>query len=441
MTPEFIFFAALSAYQRGDHRKAGQYAKQALNGHLPDGALTVRVIHLYLTSTELLWMLAPSDEIGALVTRAEQAAECAGDPAACAIAHNLRGQYLVANNDLHSGLLAFAEAARLAEGSMNLLAEIQAFSDLGHNMIGSDLSRGVAILHQAHAFVAGQDLSDIPVTDRAMARVLQARLAGFIGVAAFDSGRFDEAESWLRRSASQLHTANALGHFALISNFLGQLLMTIGRFEDAEAVLHKALRLLLADFDLGTYQGYNLGLLGKLYLEWGKLDSAESAIKAGWDRLQRTQNKAIMPIVRNYLGELYAAPSYPHHDLSKATALFNETITECRRTGFQRSEIAAQALLALANLRAADTAGALAASAAAVERLAQTGTMPSLRTEEIYFARYQVMHAIGSYEEAAMWLDRAKDVLLAKAVTIESLEARQKFLYRVQTSRSILTAV
>jgi hypothetical protein len=37
-------------------------------------------------------------------------------------------------------------------------------------------------------------------------------------------------------------------------------------------------------------------------------------------------------------------PSYPRRNIRQARELFKETIAECQRTGFQRSEITALAL-------------------------------------------------------------------------------------------------
>jgi tetratricopeptide (TPR) repeat protein len=440
VSAEDRFLAGLSAYARGELRTAAWHCADALGGDVPSDALAVRLIHLYLTATELWWFLEPTEDIGGLVARAQAAARRTGDSALAAIACCIRGRYLVATNGLREAVETFSEAADLAAGSGNLLAELETLSDLGHHSVGRNLKRGMTILRQAQ-MRAEHSVDDIaPPYDRPLLPACRARLKGLIGVAVYDDGHFDEAEGWLRRSLEELRALRAWGLFAPISNYLGQLLTEMGRFEEAESILLEALEPLRADADLSTFQGYNLGLLGKLYLEWGRISEAEESLKAGWDRLQRTQHRAIIPILRNYLGELFMHPAYPGHDAGRARQLFHETIAECHQSGFQRSEIAALALSALACLAIGDQAGATAASAEATMKLEATGTMPALRTEEVYLVRYQVLSSIGAKREAEKCLIQARRVLLSKAATISAPALREQFLTRVPTSLEIMNA-
>jgi tetratricopeptide (TPR) repeat protein len=439
MSPDRLLLAGLSAYVRGERRGAARYCAQALEGDVPDDALVVRLIHLYLIATELWWFLAPTKDVGALVERAQGAAARAGDPALRAIASCLRGRYLIATDGLPEAVAAFSEAAELAVASGNLLAELEALSDLGHHTVGRSLDRGMAILRQAQARADGSADDGAPPCDRPLLPVHRARLAGFIGVAIFDDSRFDEAETWLRRSLSGLRALRAWDVCASISNYLGQLLTEMGRFEEAECVLLEALELLRADADLSTFQGYNLGLLGKLYLEWGRIGDAEENLAAAWDRLQQTRHRAILPILRNYLGELVMHPFYPARDICRACELFKETVTECQQSGFQRSEIAALNLLALGDLGLGDYDGACTASAQAIDRLAVTGTMPTLRTEEVYLVRSQTLQATGEEAAAAEWLAQARLILRRKAATIASPQLREQFLTGVPICRTIMT--
>lgn len=440
VSPERLLLAGLSAYARGDRRRAARYGARGLRGDRPGDALEARLVHLYLIATELWWSVEPSSDVGALVQRAQAAAARAGDPALRAMACCLLGRYLLATGSLPDAVTAFSEAAELSAASGNLLAELEALSDLGHHTVGRNLAGGLAILRRAQARADSSADDSAPPDDRPLLPAQRARLAGLLGVALFDDGRFDEAETWLRRSLGQLRALRARDLFASIANYLGQLLTEVGRFEEAEVVLLEAVAPLRADADLSTYQGYNLGLLGKLYLEWGRLGDAEQNLTAGWDRLQRTRHRAILPILRNYLGELFMHPGYPGRDLRRACGLFEETVAECQQSGFQRSEIAALALAALARLGLGDGDGACLASARAVERLAVTGTMPALRTEEVYFARYQALQAAGAEAAAAQWLARAQQVLHRKAAGIASPRRRETFLARVPASRKIMTA-
>jgi tetratricopeptide (TPR) repeat protein len=434
------FLAALSAYVRGDRRRAAWYCARALDGARPGDALTVRLIHLYLVSTELWWSLEPSADVGELVTRAQSAAARTGEPALAAMAGCMYGRFLIASDGLPDAVAVFSEAADRAAESGNLLANLETLADLGHHSVGRNLNRGLIILRRAQALAERSGDDDAPSCDRPLLAVQRARLAGLVGVAIFDSGDFAEAEAWLRRSVAELRALRAWDLSASISNYLGQLLTEMGRFEEAEVVLLAALEPLRADADLSTFQGYNLGLLGKLYLEWGRIGDAAENLRAGWDRLQRTQHRAIIPILRNYVAELLMHPAYPGRDIRRAQELFGETVAECRRSGFQRSGIAALALRALACLALGDQAGAGDSSAQAAEALEAAGTMPALRTEEVYLVRYEVLKATGAAPEAAAWLCRAYRVLRDKEATIQSPGLREQFLTRVPTSSRIMAA-
>jgi tetratricopeptide (TPR) repeat protein len=440
MNPERLFLAGLSAYVRGERRAAAQYCARGLEDCGPGDVLGVRLIHLYLTATELWWSIAPTDNVGALVARARAAAVRAGDPALAAMASCLLGRYLIATDALPTAVTAFAEAAELAAESGNLLVKIETLSDLGHHTVGRNLARGMAILRSAQALADESADDGAPSFDRPLLPLQRARLAGLIGVAIFDDGRFDEAESWLRRSVGTLQALRGWDVSASISNYLAQLLTEAGRFEEAEQVLLAALEPLQADADLSTFQGYNLGLLGKLYLEWGRVTDAELNLTAGWARLQNTHHQAVLPILRNYIGELLMHPEYSGYDIGRARELFDETVTECQRSGFQRSEINALTLRALADLRLGDHDGACAASAQAVARLAATGTMPALRSEEVYLVRYQALAAAGANAEAGEALSAARSIIDRKAATIASPRDREQFLTRVQVSRQVMTA-
>jgi tetratricopeptide (TPR) repeat protein len=439
MSAESRFCSALDAYACGELSTAAGLCEQALDGDAPDAALTVRIIHLYLIATEIWWFVNRSEDVGGLVARAQAAAADTGDSALTAMACCMRGRFLVARNGLPDAIEALAEAADLAAGSGNRLAELETLSDLGHHLVGRNMARGLNTLRRAQALAEQTVEDDLPACDRRLLPVFRARLKGLLGVAVFDDGQFDDAESWLRGSLRDLQEIQSWDHRAVISNYLGQLLTEMGRFEEAEAVLLSALEPLRDAADLSTFQGYNLGLLGKLYLEWGRIGDAEASLRAGWRRLGRTQHRAILPILRNYLGELYMHPSYPARDVVYASQMFNETIAESGQSGFQRSEIGALALVARARLALGDLDGAAAASAAATEKLEAAGTMPALRTEEVYLIRYEVLNSLGAQTDAQTYLARAQRVLLRKAATVIDPALRGQFLARVPISAKIMS--
>ncbi|MFI6541454.1 tetratricopeptide repeat protein [Nonomuraea sp. NPDC050547] len=425
---------ALDAYERGDYRHVADHCRAGLAAPLLDDALMVRLSHLQLTATELWWVTGPDDSIRALAAAASASADRTGDRELQALAGVSMGAYRLAAEGLQAGVAWLREAAEHAEQSGSPLARLEALSALGHHLVGLDMGAGLATLERAREVAEQYGEADLPPADRPLYRVQAALLHGHLGVAAFDNGRFGEAEESLRRSLAGLQAARARDHVAMISNYLGQVLTAIGRFEEADQLLQDALQVLRADADLSAHQGYNQGLIGKLYLEWGQPDRARPMIDAGYERVTRAGHASIAPILRTYLAEVLTMPG--QRDLERARLLCDETVQECRLTGFQRSEVGALSLRALVELQLGEVDDALGSSTLAVTRLEAAGTMPALRSEEVYYVHHQVLCAVGD-GMSRHWLDRARATVSAKAASLPSAET---FLTRVPINRAIASA-
>ncbi|MGX8903687.1 hypothetical protein ACR820_00025 [Streptomyces netropsis] len=418
--------------------------------HLDADGLKVRALRVLLSASELWWRDGAGDgtiiepwptvPVRTLVAQAESAASRAADPALRATARHMAGQHLVVTHSLDAALTAFTEAAELARAAGDTFTELEALTDLGHCTVGRDMKLGVGMLERAETLASQLPSACLHPEQAQLLPMTLARLTGHIGVAAFDRGAFDFAESRLRDSLHRLSPGNTPGPFAKMTNFLGQLLTAAGRFEEAESLLTEAVGRLAPRPTASTHQGYNLGLLGKLYLEWDRPSQAASPLLTGWDHLRAAPHVSLLPLLRNYLGELLMHPAYSLRDVTRACELFTETVEECRRTGFQRSEIAALMLGARGALHLGDRQSALELSGQAVERLTETGEMPALRSEEVYFTRYEILVSAGRKEQADPWLGRARTVLLAKGRTITDPAARDAFYSRVSISRAILAA-
>ncbi|MFI1176691.1 hypothetical protein [Streptomyces melanogenes] len=426
---------------------------EALDSTAQSGAdgLRVRALHVLLAASELWWRHGdgdatinvepwPSVPVRVLIAHAKSAAARTADPALQATARHMAGQHLVVTHSLDAALTAFTEAVELARAAGDTFTELEALADLGHCTVGRDMKLGVGMLARAETLASRLPSACLHPEQAQLLPMTLARLTGHIGVAAFDRGAFDTAESRLRDSLHRLSPENTPSPFATMTNFLGQLLIAEGRFEEAETLLTEAVGRLAPRTTASTHQGYNLGLLGKLYLEWDRPSQAASPLLMGWDHLRAAPHVSLLPLVRNYLGELLMHPTYSLRDVARACELFTETVEECRRTGFQRSEIAALMLGARGALQLGDRQSALGLSGQAVERLTETGEMPALRSEEVYFTRYEILASAGRREHADPWLDRAREILLAKGRTITDPDARDGFYSRVPINRAILAA-
>lgn len=438
-----LLHTATDCYLRGDYAGSVtrcQAALRLLNSDTENDLLRIRIIWLLTMATEPWWSAHPSagqqiplEDIMGLVA---QIRERQSDPVIFALASHVRGRYLLLTDNLVRAIEAFAEAVSHARRGDDRLVEFAALIDFGHVQIGRDFDTGLANLRRALRLA--EHLSDSGSDP--MLSALIGRLFGFIGVAEFDAGQFDSAERWLRQSFDKFSGLGVRDQLATMENYLGQLLIAVGRFEESEELLAHSAEV-LTDFAVAsTHRAYNLGLLGKLYLEWGRPDDAFAPLQDAWRQIQETDHKAIIPLLRNYSAELLLHPNHSGRDTMAAEALLSQTIEECRQTGFVRSEVAALSLLALSTKARGDLDTAYELSSIAVAMLEEAGTMPALRTEEIYFAHALILRSRTALSEAQRWLTRASNVLHGKASTIADARRRHLFLQRVPVSRAIVAA-
>ena len=444
-----LFAAACAAHVRGDAAAAEALCLDGLAAldHEPPGPpvdlLRVRLLGVLVLATELSWRddRGPADEGGnavdgrfaGRVAAAERAAEASGEPAAVAVAAHLAAWRAVVTVGLTTGIGAFERARELARLAGDRSIEFAVLMDLGHVSVGWGVERGLALLGECGRLADGATGLYAPLLP-----LLHTRLDVLSGVAGFDDGNFDHGEALLRRG---LDKAGAAGHTAIAeqaTNFLAQLLTATGRFEEAEHELTAAVDRLSTGAADSSQAGYDLASLGKLYLEWERPGDAEKPIRDGWALLSASWQAGLICLGRNFLCDLLLHPSYRDRDPARAAVLLAETIEECRATGYVRSEVHALTRLAEVALERGDPAGARRHCARAGEILDTTGTLPSLRTEEVALRRGVVLRQLGDDVEAERLFRHAREVLAAKAGSLSTPVHRAAFLERVPVSREIL---
>jgi len=224
-------------------------------------------------------------------------------------------------------------------------------------------------------------------------------------------------------------------------NYLGQLYTGIGRFEEAEKVFQEAIDVYKKEEDANAWRGYNLALLGKLYMEWGRIDDAVKPLLKGWEETQSTWNTDLVPLVRNYYAELLMHPANKARNLETAKQLLNTTWEETQISGYHRSAIAALSLQSSLALMQNSIDTAVDYSTQAVEYLQRVGgTMPALRTEEVLFQHFQALQANKREQEALDYLAQAHTIVQQKAATIQNPDHQRAFMERVPVSKAILAA-
>lgn len=401
----------------------------------------VHAIRDVLMETEAWWHCAdlPArqtlDSLGAAALRV---ARQVGQSALLSIAHTIHGKRLVACGDRTGAVASFREALRFARRSEDRRLLVDSLIDAAHYAAGGGVGCGRELLLEARTV-----LDATPTAGGCKSGILQqhSRFLENMGVLEFDSGNFGAAEDLLRACLLQATRNGVDLGSTLTANYLAQVLTASGRFSAAEELLLKAVGTPARVRPGNTVRGYNLALLGKVRLEAGAPDMASGPIVEGYSELCVTQHASVLPIVRNYYAELLIHPAFRGRDLDLATELLAVTAEECHRTGYVRSRVAAMALQAKIESERGDVRGALALAETAARLLSKAGSLPAVRSEEIYLIYCETLRACGHHARADRVLAQASAILRSKADSLRRTEHRKAFLSAVGVSVSIADAL
>jgi tetratricopeptide (TPR) repeat protein len=450
----YYWLAAQSSYSDGALTEAAQLCRKALEKirRLPEGIiendrLRAEVIHLLLVASEMTWSGKPGSQgmtsLEELASEAEAAAGRTKDLLLISQVRFVKGQIIHVARGLQEALETMREALELAKQVDDPLTQFIIMSRLGHATAEQGLEGALTMLVQAHDLyktrLAG---SPPPGVKPAVIACSYHRLQSLIGIGRFDQGQYGEAAEWLMNSVTGLEGLKMHDYLPAPYNFLGQLYIAVGRFEDAEAILRKATALFKDTKEPNAWNAYNTALLGKLYLEWDRVEEAVQPLILGWEQAQATWYVPMVPLVRNYYAELLMNRNYSGRSLQDAERLLLETVQQSETAGSYRSLIAALSLLGQLALLQDRTDAALEYSGRAMEYLVKMGmAMPALRTEEVLFNHYRVLTAAGRDAEARASLEQAHDVIRRKASTFKNNDEGRVYLERVVVNREIVAAM
>jgi tetratricopeptide (TPR) repeat protein len=394
-----------------------------------------------LDSSELWWSRGGRGDLPGqqdLIREANEAATTLADDRSHAVAALLAGRYAVGAGTLPEAVALLGDAARYARSSGDELLLLDALTLLGHHTVGLSLTKGAALLDEARS--VADRIARLPsaLSEPALWDLRVAKLQCMAGVAAFDSGRFDAAEDLLVNAVDGAAAAGFDDLRATATNYLCQMLTGAGRFRAAESLMAAEIELMSDYADDSPHQAYNRALLGKIRIEDGRPQDAEDDIVKAWTSLSKHPHEGTLTLVRNYLAELLIHNGYAGRDLARADQLLEESLADCRRTGFQRSEIAALCLRAMIYGEQERHTDAYSISGEAKNLLeAAGGCLPALRTEEVYYTHYVASAAIGRDADAASALESARSTVLAKADSIADPQLRAVFLGRVPINAAL----
>jgi tetratricopeptide (TPR) repeat protein len=437
--------AGHSAFRQGALDEAAELGLRAITtldrteGTLPENdQVLIEAVELVLGAAATGWRGATGvAELDALGQRGEEAATRAGDRRALARLRFMRGDREVQLRGLDSALKMLGEAVELAREAGDPVTEFTALTGLGHQTASKDLTRGVAVLREAQALGERLRASGEAAADEAwlLDRHLLL-LRGLIGIGEFDTGDYGTALTELNAVVSELERRGARWDIGLYCAFLAQVRTATGAFKLSEEVLNRGIAVIDEPY---AYRAYCQALLGKLYVEWERPDDAREPAEAGLAEAEALGHLGIVPLMRNYVGELYMDEHFAQRDLDVAQRHLDEAVAEAKKAGSCRAAVTALSLQARLQLKRDDPQAALERSSKAVAALEEHGDMPAVRAEEILYTHHCVLETCGDAAAAARYLTAARDKLDAKAATLDAA-LRPDFLERVPVSRAILAA-
>jgi tetratricopeptide (TPR) repeat protein len=438
--------AAMVCFANDDFKRTTQLCLLALttmrdlDAPVPvDVRLRVDSVYLLLLSIEGLIRVRPPegevDQLDLLITDAENVAAHTDEMCLRAKAKLLRAKFTLYVRGLGACIPIFEEAYQLACESGDDVIEFLTTADLGFYVVGQDLRRGLQLMEDAHRLFETKIKDAYFGRERPQLERSYYHLKGRIGVVKFDKGDYKEALEWLDASYARLRESNLSP-----VNFYCQPYTAMGLFEEAEAMLKADIDLSRNEEELNAFLIYNLSLLGKLYLEWGRIQDAAHYLTKSWTKAKALELSWLVTLVGNYHTELLMHEQFSARDLD-AAATEAEMVAEIARTaGWHRSVVTALSLRGRIALAQGQIETAVRFSQEAVDYLRQWGLLPATRSEEIYFTHYNILKAAGRDEAAEPYLREAYQTLLDKLNSINDDRYRQSMMRRVALNHTILTA-
>lgn len=438
-----LYQTAQKSYVQGDFEASLQYCNKALlpleTVNNPHSDMQFRLLRLILAIANNGWRGLSTLPGGLMVRdlfeRAEAVARQSQAKARIAQILQMKGLWLLATTGASDAIETLQDAWRLARGSGDRLTEFITTYSLGHQVSKDNLDNGISLLYRAcemYSIYEDEIISSDPSPEMIESRLYAVAV---LGINEFDRGNYSKAFVLLNNALREYNIRGLKFDLPIILNFLAQVEIASGHFEEAESYLNQAIALFNNSKIPNSWNGNNLALLGKLYIEWGRLEDATNPIRRGLEESSMTHNVDLISLVRNYYAEYLMHPDNKQQDLEQAAMLLNENLAECRASAMHRSAILALSLLGQIMLQEENRDSAFAFSQEAVEYLERVGRMPALRSEEIYYNHYKVFNALGNEKKAQESLEKAYDLIHYVLIDDE-----KSFFERVRLNRSIIQA-
>lgn len=330
------------------------------------------------------------------------------------------------------------EAFETGKASGNLIAVLNAVALYGREMSKVNPKKGLTVRRESYQLYKKRNISSEKLQKPYIIFTISKLLIS-LGVGEFDGGYYSNALKYLQEGIERIKDLNfkKIANYTSALNYLAQVLIAIGLFEKAEEILKEAIN--IVDSEPDPWHGNNLGLLGKLYIEWDQLELASQYLLKGLEESEITQQTDLITIVRNYYGELLIHPKYSKANLQEAENLLLTNLGECQLSNMHRSTIVTLSLLSRLASAKKNFADAISYGNQAIEMFKKYGHLPAVRVEEIYFYQYITVSKANRLEDSFKYLEVANNIIEEKAKSITEHEYRLSYYSNIKLNKDITT--
>ena len=377
--------------------------------------LLLEQAYFYITSDHI-------ERAKPLIDEALHLAQQLGDSTLMIMAYERSGDAAWAQGDYVQHRLAYEQALALARATGHHQSEVHCLSNLGMNddML-CEYSRAIQSYAAALALTR-------QIGDREKENVIYNNL----GVSSALLGDFTQALAYYQETVQisrQLGDQEGSG-FANLN--LGLLYNTLGEWERARYYGERALKIFRMINDR-RLEGRTLVQLGFTLHQMGETSTAASSIQQALQIAHKGGYQAVRAEVLTVWGQILL----DRQEGAKAVTLFREAYTLWQLLGRMRRALVAQGGLVESLHLLGDHTGALEVVNEILSQVAISPGKEAIPPESVLLACYHILH-VHSDGRAAALLQRAYQLLMAKANKLQNHDLRHSFLYQIKTHRELL---
>jgi tetratricopeptide (TPR) repeat protein len=365
--------------------------------------LRAELIYLLVMTSHAGWVEAADnpETLQAVVAEGKAAGESSGDDELRARLLFAEGAMLRSRRDVKAARTTLEKALELARkadasaSSESAATQVAIMIALGRIIDMEDLEQGLTTLRDAQELYLDRLQPPTGEPEPELARLFY-RLRGFIGVAEFDRGNLGKACCELNACINGLEQLGRVYDLPPFLNYRAQVELASGDFDAAEADLRRALELALP----GGWAAYNKALLGKVFLDSEKYETAAPQLRRAWSEVQAYPEPSLVIPVRAYLIEYLLRDGSTELELAEAGPLIANEVQDAEVGSFAYGVAWGESLGAELALRTndIDTARTRSSHAVAILEAAKNTSLPIVRTEEVLWRHARVLEAAGSPE-------------------------------------------